>query len=282
MRAEQITEPITFHGEGPVWWPRWQSLRLVDMLAGEVLTLGMDGVERVAVGSPVAAVVRPRIGGGAIVAREHDLALADRDDLSDLRGVVGVIDDPRLRCNEGGCDPEGRFYIGTMAYDQAPGAGSVWRWDGDGGLVDTVSLLTVSNGLGWSPDGALAYLNDSAAQTTYVFTHDAGRGPINRRVFLRHSDGHPDGLCVDAEGGVWIACYGAGKVRRFDPAGALTEVVEVPVSRPTACCLGGDDLRTLFITTSREGLAAGDEPAAGSVFACEAGVAGLEVAGFAG
>ena len=280
MQAEQLTDPVAFHGEGPVWWPRWQALRWVDMLAGDVLTLGPDGVERVSVGSPVAAVIRPRIGGGAIVARDHDLALADRDDLADLRGAATVIDDPRLRCNEGGCDPQGRFYIGTMAYEATPGAGAVWRWDGDDGLYDTVSQLTISNGLGWSPDGTLAYLNDSTPQITYVFSHDPERGPINRRVFLQHSDGHPDGLCVDSAGGLWIAFYGAGQVRRFDPDGTLTDVIDVPVSRPTACCLGGDDLKTLFITTSREGLVPGDEPEAGAIFSCRVAVPGLEVLGF--
>ena len=282
MQAEQVTDPIAFHGEGPVWWPRWQALRMVDMLAGDVLTLRDDGVERVNVGSAVAAVVRPRIGGGAIVAREHDLALADRDDLTDLVPAVSVTDDPGLRCNEGGCDPQGRFYIGTMAYDVTPQAGSLWRWDGEDGLHDTVSQLTISNGLGWSPDGSLAYLTDSEAQVTYRFTHDPDRGPVNRHVLLQHSDGYPDGLCVDAAGGLWIAFYGAGQVRRFDPDGTLTDVVEVPVSRPTACCLGGDDLRTLFITTSREGLEPGDEPAAGSVYSCRVAVPGLAVAGFAG
>lgn len=281
MRAEQLTAPIAFHGEGPVWWPRWQMLRFVDMLAGEVVTLGLNGVERVNVGSPVAAVLRPRIGGGAIVAREHDLALADRDDLADLRPAVPVIDDPGLRCNEGGCDPQGRFYIGTMAYDVAPEAAAVWRWDGDDGLYDTVSQLTISNGLGWSPDGALAYLNDTGPKVTYVFTHDPARGPLNRRVLLRHDD-QPDGLCVDSAGGLWIAFYGAGQVRRFDPDGTLTDVVEVAVSRPTACCLGGDDLRTLFITTSREGLADDAEPEAGAIFSCRVDVPGLEVLGFAG
>lgn len=281
MRAEQVTEPITHHGEGPVWWPRWQQLRLVDMFAGEVVTLGFDGPERTPVGGPLAAVIRPRIGGGAIVAREHDLAVSDRDDLADLRPVARVIDDPRLRCNEGGCDPQGRFYIGTMAYDQAERAGSVWRWDGEDTLFDTVSLLTVSNGLAWSPDGDHAYLNDSAARVTFGFTHDPARGPINRHRLIEHSDSRPDGMCVDADGGIWIAFLGAGQVRRFDAAGELTEVVEVPVSQPTACCFGGEDLRTLYITSSRDGLKPGDEPLAGSVFACSPGNTGLEVAGFA-
>ncbi|MDQ7993520.1 MAG: SMP-30/gluconolactonase/LRE family protein, partial [Propionicimonas sp.] len=122
--------------------------------------------------------LRPRLGGGALVARAHDLAVSDRDDLADLRAAVRVVDDPRLRCNDGGCDPEGRFYVGTAAVDRARQAGAVWRWDGDGGLLDTVSLLTVAGGLAWSLDGGTAYLNDSGARVTFAFTHDPARGPI--------------------------------------------------------------------------------------------------------
>ena len=88
MRAERVTGRVSHHGEGPVWWERWQQLRFVDMFAGDVLTLHGDQVTRVSVGSPIAAVIRPRLGGGAIVARERDLAISNFDDLSDLAGFV--------------------------------------------------------------------------------------------------------------------------------------------------------------------------------------------------
>src|SRR5690606_2548208 len=113
---------------------------------------------------------------------------------------------------------------------------------------------------------------------------DADTGLSGRRPFvaIEPDHGHPDGLTVDAEGGVWVALYAGGAVRRYRPDGALDAVVEVPVRQVTACTFGGDRLDELFITTSREGLGPDDEPAAGSLFHAEVGVAGQPVREFAG
>lgn len=284
MRAEQITDRVCFHGEGPVWWDRWQQLRFVDMFGGEVLTLDGDRVVRTPVGSSIAAVIRPRLGGGAIVAREHDLALSNFDDLSDLAGFVDVDAEVGMRCNEGGCDPDGSFWIGTLAYGFASGAGTLYQLDaGSRRPRPVVPGLTISNGLAWSPDTDTMYLNDSGTGTTWAFDYDPIDGPTNRRVFAHGGNGAPDGLCVDAEGGVWVARYNGGCVQRLDPSGRLDAVVEVPgASRVTACCFGGDDLGTLYITTSRENFPEDAEPDAGSLFSFRPGVVGLPAAGFAG
>jgi sugar lactone lactonase YvrE len=283
MRAERLTDRVCFHGEGPVWWERWQQLRFVDMFAGDVLTLAGDQVVRTPVGSAIAAVIRPRLGGGAVVAREHDLAISNLDDLSDLTGFAGVDADAGMRCNEGGCDPDGGFWIGTLAYGFTEGAGTLYRLDA-GSLRPSavVEGLNISNGLGWSPDGRTMYLNDSGGGTTWAFDYDPLEGPTNRRVFARGGAGAPDGLCVDVEGGVWTARYGGSQVHRYDPEGTLTEVVELPPTRVTACCFGDADLGTLFITTSREGLPDDAEPGAGSLYSVRPGVGGLPVQGFAG
>lgn len=284
MRAERVTGSVAYHGEGPVWWDRWQQLRFVDMFAGDVLTLDGDQVRRTPVGSKIAAVIRPRLGGGAIVAREHDLAISNLDDLSDLAGFVSVDADDGMRCNEGGCDPDGGFWIGTLAYGFTAGAGTLYRLDA-GSLrpAPVVEGLNISNGLGWSPDTQTMYLNDSGGGTTWAFDYDPLDGPSNRRVFASGGRGAPDGLCVDAEGGVWTARYNGGCVQRMDPSGRLDAVVEVPgVSKVTACCFGGDDLGTLYITTTREDLPDDAEPDAGSLYSVRPGVAGVPVYGFAG
>ena len=284
MRAERITDRVCDHGEGPVWWERWQQLRFVDMFAGVVLTLDGDRVQRVSVGSRIAAVIRPRLGGGAIVAREHDLAISNFDDLSDLAGFVSVDSDPGMRCNEGGCDPDGAFWIGTLAYGFTEDAGALYQLDaGSRRPRPVLDGLTISNGLGWSPDGQVMYLNDSGTGTTWAFDYDPIDGVSGRRVFSRSDDGVPDGLCVDAEGGVWTARYGGGCVQRYAPSGKLDAVVEVPgASKVTACCFGGDDLDVLYITTTREDLPDDAEPAAGSLYCARPGVPGLPVMGFAG
>ncbi len=123
MKAEQLTEPVCYHGEGPVWSEAWGGLRWVDMLDGDVMSLGADGsVDRRHVDN-IAALVRPRRGGGAVLAIERGFALEDPDGALTRLGDVWSNGDVRM--NEGGCDPDGRFYCGSMAYDKRPGGGSL-------------------------------------------------------------------------------------------------------------------------------------------------------------
>lgn len=281
MRAEQLTDPVAYHGEGPVWSPSWGGLRWVDMLAGDVLSLRTDGsIERRNVGE-IAAAVRPRRDGGAVIAVERGFVLESPDGRLERRGEIWT--DSQVRMNEGGCDPDGRFYCGSMAYDQTPKAGALYRLDPDGSVHVVLRDVTISNGLEWSPDGALAYYNDTATGQISVFDYDAATGLSGRRVFVHVADAaSPDGLTVDAEGGVWTALFDRGEVHRYDSRGSLDEVVELAARQVTACTFGGDVLDQLFITTSREGLEPDDDPLAGSVFTAAVGVRGLPVRQFAG
>ena len=246
MRAERVTDSITYHGEGPCWWPATRRLRLVDMLAGAVVELDEGsggGHRRLPVPSPVVSVIRPRTGGGAVVATERGIALGRAEDLSDLAEVVALWDDPTVRTNEGGCDPDGRFWIGSMSYDKAPGAASVHRWDGPGAEPQRAwGGATICNGLGFSPDGARAYWVDTPTLTVTILDYDAEAGLVDPRPFvtIEEGAGHPDGLTVDADGGVWVALNGGGSVRGYDAEGRLSETIEVPVRQVTACAFGGD------------------------------------------
>jgi sugar lactone lactonase YvrE len=282
LRVEQVTDPVAYHAEGPVWSERWGGLRWVDMLAGDVLSLAADGaIDRRHVGS-VAAALRPRSRGGAVIGVERGFALEDAD--GTLTHLGELWTDTSARMNEGGCDPDGRFYCGSMAYDQRPGAASLYRLDPDLSVRVVLQDVTVSNGLEWSPDGSRAYYNDTATYQTSVFDYDTDAGLTNRRVFVDLSDEEkrPDGLTVDEQGGVWTALSNGGAVRRYTPDGVLDEVVEVPARKVTACTFGGPRLDQLFITTSREGLEPGDDPLAGSLFRVSVGVSGLPVREFAG
>ncbi|AKU18274.1 SMP-30/gluconolactonase/LRE family protein [Luteipulveratus mongoliensis] len=284
MRAEAVSKPHAFHAEGPCWWPD-QRLRYVDLLAGDVLTLLDDGsVSRVHVGK-VAAALRPRAQGGAIIAVERGFALTSGPELDDLELLPELWSSDTIRFNDGGCDPAGRFYCGTMAYDETPGAGSLYRLDPDGRTTQVLTDLTISNGLGWSPTGETAYLNDTPTHAISAFDWSETDGLTERRPFVTLPDdepGNPDGLCVDAEGGVWVALYGGSAVHRYTQDGQLDQVVELPVTNVTACTFGGDDLRTLYITSTRENVPDGEQPSAGAVFTCTPGVAGLPALTFAG
>jgi sugar lactone lactonase YvrE len=281
MRAEQLTEPVAYHAEGPVWSVRWGGLRWVDMLAGDVLSLGDDGAVRRRHVGAIAAALRPRRTGGAVIAIERGFALESPD--GRVTPLPELWSDPNVRMNEGGCDPEGRFYAGSMAYDKRPGAASLYRLDPDGSTSIVLEGVTISNGLEWSADGSCAYYADTDTRRVDVFDHDPRHGLTNRRPFIDlTADGlRPDGLTVDGEGGVWIALSNGGAVRRYDRTGRLDEVIELPARKVTACTIGGPAMDTLFITTSREGLGAGEDPLAGSLFRAVVGPIGVPAREFA-
>jgi sugar lactone lactonase YvrE len=283
VRAEQVTGPVTYHGEGPVWSERWGGLRWVDMLTGDVLSLAADGAINRRHVDNVAAVLRPRRQGGAVIGVERGFVLEDAD--GTLTHLGELWSDNNVRMNEGGCDPDGRFYCGSMAYDQRPGAGALYRLDPDGSVHVVLENVTISNGLEWSPDGSRAYYNDTPTQRIDVFDYeDSESGLSGRRPFaeIPAQAGGPDGLTVDEEGGVWVALYGGGSVRRYTPDGVLDEVIGVAAKQVTACAFGGQDHNQLFITTSREGLEPGEDPLAGSLFLAAVGVTGMPVREFAG
>ena len=275
-------------GEGPVWLAESQELLRVDITQGLLLTwspeTGRQIAQRFERDTSAAA---PRVRGGFIVAVEHDLVLVDGDG---ARTVLATVegDRPGNRFNDCRVDPRGRLWAGTMSRERQPGAAALYRVDPDGTVKPVILGTTLSNGIGWSPTGDRMYFVDSVQQRIDVLSFDAGSGtPAHRRAFVTIPavDGLPDGLAVDAEGGVWVALFGGAAVRRYDPAGNLSEVVTLPTANPTCPCFGGPDLSTLFVTTARHRLSdseLAEQPLAGAVFAADAGVQGVLSTPFAG
>lgn len=279
MRAEQLTGPVARHGEGPAWSPRWAGVRWVDMLQGDLLELTTDGAVRRRHVGRVACLQRARQGAGFVVADERGLLVAAADDLdAPLHRVVDLLDDPTLRLNEGGCAPDGTCYVGSMAYDQAPGRGRLWSVDASGRVREVIAAVTVSNGIAWSPDGHTAYYADTPTGRVDRCSWSGDRGLHDRRPFVRVQA--PDGICTDAEGGVWVARYGGGCVQRYTAEGALDAVVELPTAYTTAVAFTGPQLDRLVVTTSS--LEAHDDPRAGCLYTADVGIGGLPLTEFAG
>lgn len=283
MRADQLTAPVAEHGETPVWIPDAGGLLWVDLNVGDVLRLdGCDALERWHV-ADAAAVVRPRTGGGLV------LALARRFALTagwghPIRQLEELWPDHDLRFNDGSCDPDGRFWCGSTALDHAGNRAAVYRLDPDGSATRVLDGVGISNGLAWTPDGSGAYYVDTLTRRIDVFDYTREHGLHARRPFVGIEDdaGYPDGLCVDAGGRVWVALWNGAAVRCYAPDGTIEELVALPVRQVTACTFGGPELDELYITTKREGFVPGEETTAGALFRVLPGVAGLPPAPFTG
>jgi len=259
-------------GEGPVWDDQDQALYWVDIPEGLVHRMDSGGsFTSWDIGQPAGAVV-PRASGGLVVAvRDGFVAL---DPASGAVTPLAEVepDRPENRMNDGSCDRAGRFFAGTMADDERPHAGTLYRLDPDLSVTTLVTGVGISNGIGWSPDERLMYYIDSHAHQVDIFDYDPATGEIDgRRPFAAVGGGDvvPDGLTVDADGGVWVAVWGGNAVLRHDPDGRVVQSVELPAARVSSCAFGGPDLDRLFITT-----AAGPGSLAGALFVCEPGVTG--------
>jgi len=276
----ELAVPRASLGEGPCWDAEAGVLYWTDIPANRVHRLGGDGTHTEwDAGQPVGAVV-PRAGGGLVLAaRDGFLALdPGTGGVSVLAAVEADV--PGNRMNDGACDRAGRFFAGTMADDESPGAGALYLLATDHRLTRLISGVGISNGIGWSPDDRHMYYIDSLTYRVDEFDYEPGTGAIgNRRAFASVGAGGvmPDGLAVDSEGCVWVAAWGGGEVRRYAPDGRLTLTVDVPAANVTSCAFGGPGLRTLYITT-----AAGPGGAGGALLACQVAVAGLPAHPFRG
>ncbi|MDQ2656415.1 MAG: SMP-30/gluconolactonase/LRE family protein, partial [Bacteroidota bacterium] len=228
--------------------------------------------------------------GTVVPARNGNLILGLQGEIAELDPVSGAVKsllqlEPELsdnRCNDGKCDPAGRFWVGTMHLECKPGSGSLYCVDKDLGVNRVLDGLTIANGMGWSPDGTYMYFIDSAdyAVRRYKFSRDS-IGLEEEKIVLRfeEAEGLPDGMCVDSEGNLWIGFWGGNRIGCYDPVtGKHLIDVKVPAPNVTACCFGGADLKTLYITTAREGLTSDqlrEFPLSGSLFAFRAHYSGL-------
>ena len=240
---------------------------------------------RYRVPSPVASVIRRRRSGGFVIAVERGVVVAN-DALSEFESLADFDLGPNARTNDGGCDPLGNFFVGSMAFDGNPGGGSVYRLTAEGRTDEVLAGVSISNGLQWSRDGARVFYADSPTRRIDVFDADLETGNWSQRrphLLLDQVNGVPDGMAIDEFDGLWIALWGGGAVNHYDAQGRFVESIGVPgVSQVSSCTFGGKDRSKLYITTSRQGLPDGSEPHAGAVFAFQTNVRGTALAEFSG
>src|SRR3954454_1813683 len=205
MRAHQVLRTAATLAEGPRWDAARRRLLWVDIEAGDLHELDpATGTDRgLALGARVGAAA-PIEGTRVLVALEDRVAVADlaTGAVETLAPIPGAREG--LRMNDGACDPAGRFWFGSKTDADEPGAAALYRYDG--ASLDTILTgLTLSNGLGWSPDAPRMYFVDSLTHRVDVFDYDMATGAAtNRREFAAIDGGIPDGLAVDDEGGVWV------------------------------------------------------------------------------
>lgn len=277
--VEQITDALCAHGEGPVWDARDGSLRWVDMVDGAVLRLDpvRDAAPSVTHVGSWAAALRPRAGGGWVIAVEDGFLLMDAD--LGLEHEIRAFDDPKLRMNDGACATDGSFVCGTAGPD---GEGYLYRLDPSGAVSVLAEGISVSNGLAADPlSDAMFYVDTPTRRIDRLWLEDGvlvGREPF---ADLGESEGLPDGIAADAAGGVWVAMWGAGSVIRIAPEGRQDARIELPTPHVTACAFGGAQLDELYITTSQQDLPRRDA-SAGALFRARPAVRGVDTLAFQG
>ena len=273
-------------GEGALWDARSGKLAWVDILGRRMYLTDPEtgATESIEVPLDIGTIV-PRRAGGFVAALEDGFWIVG-DGAS--RRIASIAEaGPGLRFNDGKCDPAGRFWAGTMAYDEAPGAGCLYRLDGRARVTRMLENVTISNGMAWSRDARTMYYIDTSTHRIDVFDYALSTGEISNRrphVWIPPALGSPDGMTIDADGGLWVALWGGGAVHRYVD-GRLDRVIELPVSQPTSCAFGGPDLDQLFVTSAWKDLSAGArraQPLAGSLFRCRPGVRGVQPFAFAG
>jgi sugar lactone lactonase YvrE len=279
-------------GESPVWQPQEQLLYWVDIPGKRLHQLDpSSGAQRHWDFPCEPTACAPMLGGGLLLAMRDGLWRFDPE--TSLRGRLcePPYDESFERFNDGKCDPLGRFWVGTIYEPREPARAALYRWH-ERRIDRMAGDITVSNGLGWSPDARTMYWSDTKAHTVYAFDFDVGEGTLSRqRVFARFEckqpgqdlqgyGGRPDGAAVDAEGCYWVAMFEGQRLLRLSPHGDVLREVSLPVRCPTMPCFGGSDLRTLYITTSRENRPVAElaeQPLAGCVLSLRVDVPGLPV-----
>ena len=289
---EALPVPPSLLGESPFWHPDEAALYWCDIPGRRINRWQPAGARHHSWAFETEPGCCAPLPGG-------DLLVAFRDGLfrfspatGERRRLSAPPYDPKLeRFNDGKADAQGRLWVGTIFEPRTPAAAALYCW-AEGKLKRMAGEATVSNGLGFSPDGRTLYWSDTPQHRVRAYDLDPLEGTLSRpRVFAQFEPkqpgqdlstygGRPDGAAVDAEGAYWCALFEGQRLVRLAPDGSLLQSLPLPVRCPTMPCFGGPDLRTLYVTTSREKRPADElaaQPLAGCVLHTRVDVPGLPV-----
>jgi sugar lactone lactonase YvrE len=269
-----VLEHACFLGEGPVWGGKTGTLYWVDILIGHIHQFKpATGEFKTTELNQMVGALALCANGGMLAAMQSGLSIVNLRNKQSEHINHPEKHLPQNRFNDGKCDPAGRFWIGTMAIDETPGAGSLYTLGTDGGLSLKIPGTTISNGMAWSADHQTFYYIDTPTLQVVAYDFNKGDGSISNKrtvITIDEKDGYPDGMTIDTEGMLWIAHWGGWQVTRWDPAtGKTLFVLPMPVANVTSCTFGGDDLDDLYITTAQKGLTADElkqQPGAGYLY----------------
>jgi len=284
-RAVESIPPLRL-GEGPCWDAGIQALYFVDILGKSLHRyFPATGAHEIFGMGKLIGTVAPTRGERVLVALE-DGAYLFHPATQEMELLCAIERDmPNNRFNDGKCDPSGRFYAGTMLHRETGDAsGSLYCVEADGSVQRVLEGVTISNGIGYSPDQRTMYYIDTPTMHVDAFDHDIKTGALSNRravVNITPGEGGPDGMTVDVEGMLWVAQWGGYRVCRYDPAtGEKLAQVDVPAERTSACAFGGPNMDQLYITTAMGGDGSGPED--GRLFVVTLPVRALAAFRFAG
>lgn len=256
MKVEPIFDIYSEHGEGPVWDPIAQKLFWVDLLQGKYFKADVknNSVEEYSIGQPLGFLALRKNNRGLVMGVRDGFGFYD-----EIKNHFRLIEpspeqnNTQVRFNDGAVDPMGRLFGGTMEWDGADNMGKLFRLDTDQSWHLLEENIHITNGMGWNPDKNKFFMIDTLRQVMYAYDYQIETGEIsNRRIHIQFEENEfPDGMCIDSDGGFWVAMWGGSKVIHFDKNGLKMLDINMPVSHPTSCCFGGKDMKTLFITSSK-------------------------------
>lgn len=277
-----VCEETMLLGESPLWHPEEKCLYWVDIVAATLNRLDINNrsVKKFNMPSQIGS-IGWRAKGGLVAALSDRFASIDTETGMAQTIALPLKKQPQDMFNDGKCDRQGRFWAGTKDIAEQKPIGSLYCLDTEGKVVEMANGFTVSNGIAWNLDNSRMYICDSPARQIYEYEFDPIKGQLGGfQVFAQvpSSEGFPDGLTVDSEGYIWSCHWDGWQITRYKPTGEIDSVIPMPVPRPTSCCFGGKDLKTLYVTSASVGLSASilaDAPQSGQLFALEIGVKGV-------